>query len=188
MFHNCSGKHSAMLATCAARGWPLGEYLEPGSPLQFGVRARIESLAGRSTAVATDGCGAPTFAAPLAAVASAFLAGVSTGAGARVAAAMRTYPFLVAGSGRLTTTLMEKARGLVVKEGAEGIACAAFPRRGLALKARDGAGRARDAALVEVLRSLRVIGDDPEIERLARPPVLGGGRAAGEVRVEGRLG
>jgi len=31
---NCSGKHSAMLATCVAAGWDASTYLEPLHPLQ----------------------------------------------------------------------------------------------------------------------------------------------------------
>ena len=36
---NCSGKHAAMLATCAAAGWPTGGYLDPDHPLQRALRA-----------------------------------------------------------------------------------------------------------------------------------------------------
>ena len=48
---NCSGKHAAMLATCAANGWPTATYLDPSHPLQQAIRGTIEELAGqRSTA------------------------------------------------------------------------------------------------------------------------------------------
>jgi L-asparaginase II len=36
--HNCSGKHSGMLAACRARSWPTRGYRLPGHPLQQGLR------------------------------------------------------------------------------------------------------------------------------------------------------
>ena len=43
---NCSGKHTAMLLTCVANGWPLDGYAEPDHPLQVAIRAAVEELAG----------------------------------------------------------------------------------------------------------------------------------------------
>ena len=43
---NCSGKHTAMLLTCVARGWPLAGYADPDHPLQVAIRAAVEDLAG----------------------------------------------------------------------------------------------------------------------------------------------
>ncbi len=34
MHMNCSGKHSAMLSTCVANGWPTETYRDPAHPLQ----------------------------------------------------------------------------------------------------------------------------------------------------------
>ena len=39
--NNCSGKHAAMLATCAVMGWPLDGYMEPGHPCQQAVTAAL---------------------------------------------------------------------------------------------------------------------------------------------------
>ena len=86
--HNCSGKHSAMVATCVAAGWPVESYVDPAHPLQQAIRARIESLAGPVSGVAVDGCGAPAFAVSLRGLAQAFAALATadrrrTGAGGR---------------------------------------------------------------------------------------------------------
>ena len=70
--HNCSGKHAGMLCTCAARGWERDGYRLPEHPLQRELLALVEETAEavvESTAV--DGCGVPTFALPLAAMANA---------------------------------------------------------------------------------------------------------------------
>ena len=72
---NCSGKHAAMLATCALSGWPTRGYLEPGHPLQQAIRRVVEELAGQQVpAVGVDGCGAPLFALTLTGLARAFRA------------------------------------------------------------------------------------------------------------------
>ncbi len=44
---NCSGKHTAMVLTCVANGWPLAGYAEPDHPLQVAIRAAVEDLAGQ---------------------------------------------------------------------------------------------------------------------------------------------
>jgi hypothetical protein len=35
--NNCSGKHAGFLAHCVQQGWPVGNYLAPGHPLQQAV-------------------------------------------------------------------------------------------------------------------------------------------------------
>ena len=126
-------------------------------------------------AQALDGCGMTTFHAPLATLASAFgrLASGGLGAsGARVAAAMRANPALVAYPGAIDTELMA-ALPVVAKIGAEGvIAIGCEDGRGLAVKVADGALRALDPAAVwaagEVL-GLPVGG--PALAALAAPAV-----------------
>jgi L-asparaginase II len=190
IYHNCSGKHAAMLATCSARGWTLDEYPAGEHPLQRAVAERVASLAGASPrAVGVDGCGVPTFALTLAESATAF-ARLPANAPAATAA-MRAHPFLVAGTGRLCTAVMSSLAGVILKIGAEGIACAALPESGIgfALKARDGAPRGRETAVVAVLEMLGML-SEPQPESLAsfgRPPVSGGGETVGAVRWRGSL-
>src|SRR6478735_9230534 len=62
---NCSGKHAAMLVTCAVNGWDLTTYLETDHPLQTAIRATFEELTGESAFVAVDGCGAPLLSTSL---------------------------------------------------------------------------------------------------------------------------
>ena len=59
---NCSGKHSAMLATCVKNGWPIENYLDQNHPLQVAIKKELEDLSGEKiTLTSTDGCGAPLF-------------------------------------------------------------------------------------------------------------------------------
>src|SRR5262245_1864929 len=70
---NCSGKHTAMLLTCLAAGWPTEGYVDPDHPLQVRLRDAVESFAGEPVAaIGTDGCGAPLMAISLTGLARAF--------------------------------------------------------------------------------------------------------------------
>lgn len=185
-FMNCSGKHAGMLATCVARGWSLSDYLDPAHPLQRQIAATLVELAGEPVAAtAVDGCGAPLLAVSLTGLARAFAALATSPPGhpaLRVVDAMRAHPFLVAGTGREDTRLMNAVPGLVCKAGAEGVHAAALPDgRAVAVKIDDGANRARLPVMVAALRVLGVTG--PALQELAEEPVLGGGRVVGSARV-----
>ena len=155
---NCSGKHAAMLSTCATRGWPLDGYLDPTHPVQLELARTVGELAGQSIeAVGVDGCGAPIYALSLTGLARAFLrlADAVDGPEHAVAAAMRAHPHLVAGTARTATRLMAGLPGLVAKDGAEGVWAAARPGIGaVAVKIEDGAMRAADRVVVAALRGL----------------------------------
>ncbi len=58
IYHGCSGKHAAMLATCVAQGWDIARYLDPEHPLQLALRGYVESVIGEPVLhTAIDGCG-----------------------------------------------------------------------------------------------------------------------------------
>ncbi len=170
---NCSGKHAGMLAVCVHAGWDPAGYREPDGPLQKLILRTVATVCGvepGDVRLAGDGCGVPVFALPLAGMALGFArlaAGGAVGfpddlsdALGRVRDAMRAHPYMVAGTGRLDTELME-AKNLVAKSGAEAIFAAARteePHWGMALKVSDGAGRALAPAAVGALvrRGVRV--------------------------------
>ncbi|WP_164702056.1 asparaginase [Modestobacter sp. KNN46-3] len=182
---NCSGKHAAMLAACAAAGWPTAGYLDREHPLQQAIEARLGEAAGEPVAaVVVDGCGAPQHAISLTGLARGVLSLVQAEPGTpgrRVADAMRAHPWLVAGTGREDTELMQAVDGLLVKGGADGVHVAALPGVGaVALKLDDGGDRGRAPALAAGLQRLGL-----PAETLARwlvTPVSGGERVVGEVR------
>lgn len=183
---NCSGKHTGMLLTCLAAGWPTDGYWDPGHPLQQRLQVAVSDATGEPVAaVGVDGCGAPLFTASLTGLARAFLGLVSAAPGSverAVADAMRAHPELVAGDGGGDTRLMAGVPGLLAKAGAEGVAAVAVPDAGaVALKIDDGAARARLPVLVSALRDrLGVRG--AVLDQLAEEPVLGGGVPVGAVR------
>ena len=182
---NCSGKHTAMLAVCALRGWPLDSYLDPGHPLQQLIHTVVEEAAGEPVAaVGTDGCGAPLMAITLTGLARAFRSFVLAEEGSaerRVADAMRAHPEYVAGTRRPDTWLMREVPGTLSKMGAEAVQAIALPDgRALAFKIDDGSGRALGPVLARGLALLGV--DAPVVGRIGRSPLLGGGREVGEIR------
>jgi L-asparaginase II len=183
---NCSGKHAAMLATCAANGWPTASYTDPGHPLQQAIRGTIEELAGeKSTATGVDGCGAPLFALTLSGLALAFRTLVLAEPGTPergVADAMRAYPEWTSGTDRDERRLMNAVPGLLLKSGAEGVDAFAFgDGRAGAIKIDDGAQRARIPVTVALLRQLGLGVPD----ELATVPVTGGDAVVGEVHAVG---
>ncbi|MDQ3663676.1 MAG: asparaginase [Actinomycetota bacterium] len=182
---NCSGKHAAMLATCAVRGWDTAAYTDPDHPLQQAIAATFAELTGEPPGeAAVDGCGAPLFAASLTGIARAFarlaLADKETPEG-EVAEAIRAHPTMVSGSHRDEAALLAALPGAIGKAGAEGCYAVALPDGiAVALKVADGAQRARPVLMAGVLQVLGL--QHPVLEEQARPPVLGGGKQVGEIR------
>ncbi|MGE5227921.1 MAG: asparaginase [Planctomycetaceae bacterium] len=193
VYHNCSGKHAAMLLASARAGWALESYRSRGHPLQRRVLAAVRTLSGvRDVAVGVDGCGVPVHGLPLRAVATMY-ARLSDPARQgdlapfleRVLAGMRAHPYLVGGRDRDDTAIMQAVAGIVAKEGAEALDCAVAPQAGIgvAVKVADGGYRAAGPALVRVLDLLGMV--DPAASRalraVAAPPVLGGGEPVGRL-------
>ncbi|MGI5213149.1 asparaginase [Plantactinospora sp. CA-290183] len=187
---NCSGKHTGMLLTCLAAGWPVRDYWRPEHPLQQRLRAAVEELTGeRAAAVGVDGCGAPVLAVSLTGLARGYLRLVTAEPGSperAVADAMRAHPVLVGGSDADDTRLMSGVPGLLAKSGAEGIVAVAAPGVGaVAIKIDDGAKRARPPVLVSALRRLAGSGalrQATVLDELAELPLYGGGEPVGAVR------
>ena len=130
--HNCSGKHTGMLAHARMRGLPISDYINPDHPVQ---KATLETLAEMCSLpvdqveVGIDGCSAPNYAVPLYTAALGFARlcdprGLSlerASACRRITAAMMANPFMVGGPARFDSRLMETCSGrIVAKGGAEG--------------------------------------------------------------------
>jgi L-asparaginase II len=173
--NNCSGKHAGfmclgcLMAEGDDRRAFLRGYVKPGHPVMREVTASLQSTTGwnlADTSVGTDGCSIPTYAIPLRHLAHAF-ARIGTGIGLRpgqahaaqrLRSAVARAPYMVAGSGRLDTRVMEAVGERVFcKVGAEGVYCATLPERGLgvALKMDDGnTARACEVAMAALIEQL----------------------------------
>jgi L-asparaginase II len=177
---NCSGKHSAMVATCAVNGWNLETYKSPEHPLQIAIAAEFEKLSGEKiTKVGVDGCGAALFAISLRALATAVrnLTLSNEPIHQEVVNACRNNPIMVSGVGRLPTLLMQKVSGLFVKDGAEGVMIMSTPKGEVIVwKMSDGSQRGNSPLSVATLSHLGITVD------LERENVMGDGRVVGEIR------
>ncbi|MFW6088490.1 MAG: asparaginase [Gemmatimonadota bacterium] len=196
LHNNCSGKHVAMLALAAHRGWEADGYWRFDHPLQRRIRACMARWIDSDPDElhwGTDGCGVPTPFLPLREMAVAYsrlarrAADGEAGASAVVGAMMR-YPELTSSPGREALAIMHAGAGrLLAKKGAEGIMCAAAPADGwgVALKVEDGSRRAVGPALVAVLDRLGLLTDDERraLASLGETPLVSTtGETVGSVR------
>jgi L-asparaginase II len=181
LHNNCSGKHAGfvclgcrMAAGADLPGYQRG-YVEAGHPVMREVSAALGAATGTDLDHAprgTDGCSIPTYGIALRALAFGFARfGTGTGlrdgharAAQRLRAAVAAHPFMVAGTGRFDTRVMERFGARVFcKVGAEAVYCAALPERGLgiAIKIDDGnTGRAAEVAMAALIESLLPLGGD----------------------------
>ena len=193
VFNNCSGKHSGMLAAARALDAPPEAYLEPAHPVQRHIREVVEEFTGCRDAdivYGVDGCSAPNAAVPLAAMARSFAALVTSSETAARAAvgAMTTHPYLIGGTARFDTALMEVTKGRVLaKGGAAGAQCTADRRtgHGLAIKLESGDGTWTSVAVMAALTALGWLDEAEQkaLDRFANPTLRNHkGLAVGRVR------
>lgn len=164
--HNCcSGKHAAFLTVAQHLGHDPQGYINRDHPVQQLVADAIARYTGIDTTDVDhgiDGCGIPTFALSLDALAHSMqrLAASDDDAAQRVRQALPGRAFLLSGVDRQETRVETHAKEpLFVKGGAEGVFMGAIPQRGIgfALKARDGAERAANAAVARLLVELGAV-------------------------------
>lgn len=167
--NNCSGKHAGMLALSVQLGADPSGYTGVDHPVQRTIRDTIDAMCGvdlASAPVGFDGCSVPTWAFPLENMALGFakfgagqyLSPARRAAADRILDAVQAHPFMVAGTGRVCTKLMEAVPRAFVKTGAQGVFCACVPHAGLgiALKCESGVTEAAEIALAGVLCALPV--------------------------------
>ena len=178
LHHCCSGKHVGMLSVCIHRGFPTKGYTHYDHPLQSLIRQHMTTIFGvdaNQLDFATDGCSVPTYILPLNVLALGFarlgasqFTNTVNKAASRLRIAQAESPFMVAGSERLDTLLLEAGQGrLQVKMGAEGVYLGAIADRsiGFALKCEDGTLRGQEALIIELLRALN---EDKIVNRLPK--------------------
>jgi L-asparaginase II len=161
--HNCSGKHTGMLAFARMLGVSTDPdqlaYIDPRHPVQQRILhtlAEMAELNPEEIHVGVDGCSAPNFALPLKNTALAFarlcqpdgLTEARAETCRLITKAMLTYPEMIGGPDNFDTTLMSAAQGRVIcKGGAEGFQAFGImpgaikpgsPALGVAFKVSDG--------------------------------------------------
>jgi L-asparaginase II len=188
LHNNCSGKHVGFVCLACGTGTDPRGYIARDHAVQRMIAATLGEVTGAAIDEAapcgTDGCSIPTYGFSLRALALGFarfgtghgLGPERTKAASRLRGAVASNPFMVAGTGRFDTAVMELLGAKVfTKTGAEGVFCAAFPDQGLgiALKCRDGAGRAAEVMMATLIARFVPL-DETQRAALARftAPVL----------------
>jgi len=161
--HNCSGKHTGMLAFCHMLGIQVDSdslpYIDPNHPVQRRILSTLAELSDLNPGeihLGIDGCSAPNFALPLKSTALAFarlcqpdgLTEKRAETCRLITKAMLTYPDMIGGPDNFDTYLMHAAQGRVIcKGGAEGFQAFGImpgaikpgsPALGVAIKVSDG--------------------------------------------------
>ncbi|HJV68706.1 asparaginase [Ideonella sp.] len=177
LHNNCSGKHAGFVCVGCLMALQAGRepaefvrgYVQPGHPVMREISAALQAATGcdlASAPMGTDGCSIPTFGIPLRQLARGFarfgsghgLSPTHAAATRRLRQAVAQAPFMVAGTGRFDTRVMQHfGERVFCKVGAEGVYCAALPTRGLgvAIKIDDGQGaRAAEVVMAAVIRAL----------------------------------
>ena len=204
LHNNCSGKHAGFVCVACDAHDTVAGYVRPEHPVMRAATAAASALTGAAMDAdnrAVDGCGIPTHAIPLQALALGF-ARFGSGAGltpdraaasARLRRAVAAHPELVAGPGRFDTRLMQVFGAAVFsKTGAEGVHVLALPEQGLglAVKCADGATRAAEVAAAALLARHLPASPNGEaaLERLCRPSLRNwAGTETGLIRPAGPL-
>ena len=160
--HNCSGKHSAFLATCKKMNWDLNNYLMGHHPLQKEIFRRVSDLLkipAEELIAERDDCGAPTLLLRLSqmAILYAHLTRSDQPEFEKITRAMTNHPDLVAGEGLFDSELIKRGHNQIIsKGGSEGIQCIGLLGEGigLSIKVEDGSKRAKHAVAIHLLRQL----------------------------------
>ncbi len=187
--HNCSGKHTGMLAHARLRNLPTENYLDFDHPVQESILqtfAEMCDISAEKVELGIDGCSAPNFAIPLyhaaygfARLCDPFDLEPNRAAACRVIAlSMMAHPEMVAGPDRFDTLLMQVGAGkILAKGGAEGYQAVGVlpgalgidsPGIGIAIKISDGDtnDRARTGVALSILKSLGAL-DNAQLIELA---------------------
>lgn len=164
LHHNCSGKHSLMLATCKKQAWSVDNYDHIDHPIQQLILAEIKRLTNiNHIETAIDGCGLPTFYLSLEQMALCFLNLIKDKDYKRIINAMNQFPFASGGFKQIDSLLMHHyPNRFLAKGGAEGLMMVANLKsfEVLIIKIIDGSSRAKSCITRSILEQLNWIEHD----------------------------
>ena len=162
--NNCSGKHTAMLLMCQYFGFEYDQYWSKDHPLQKLLIDYLSDLFEyKLTNIAIDGCGAPIpyiDSRNVIHAANKLLIEDSDIAKAwkRITSSMKENPYLVAGTGRFDSVLMDRSsQKLTAKVGAEGVIFLHSENDTKIMKSLDGSRRGADLLAIYFAREKGLI-------------------------------
>lgn len=167
LYHNCSGKHAALMLIQRDMGVDVRDYWKVDS---VGEREVLRTMSvfseypDEDVKIGIDGCGVPVFAYPVKNIAIAFknLAcpekikdDVLGEAAARYVPRINRYPLLIKGTGGLCS-LLNATPNIIAKGGANGVYALGLKKEriGIVFKTVDGSDRCRPIVLREIFRQI----------------------------------
>ena len=193
LYHNCAGKHAALMLLQRHLGGDVRDYWRMGSAADVAVRRAMEIMGGGPiAATGLDGCGVPVFAATVVHIATAFrnLArpeGIADADLQRAAEAfvprINRSPVLMRGTDFVCGHINENPN-IIAKGGAAGVYGLGLKAQGLGLgfKVESGSEDAWPCILRAVLGRLGALTDETE-QMLIRLGAAERRNDAGEVAV-----
>lgn len=173
LYHNCAGKHAALMLVQRHLGGDIKDYWKAGSAADFAVRRAIETVGEHPIAAdGLDGCGVPVFAVPVKGIATAYknLAcpdrirdDALASAAARFVPRININPKMMRGTGFLCGHINED-ENLIAKGGAAGVYGLGLKKEGLgvAFKVESGSEDAWANIILTVLKGLNALRPETE--------------------------
>ena len=201
IFHNCTGKHTALLAVQKYLGGVPEDYWKVDTPVFYETEKAIRTVSeARQTRIGVDGCGVPVFAVPIRNIAVSYknlaCPELIRDEGLAEAAAVNTariskYPEMIRGKGYLCSVMNEDPN-IIAKDGANGVFGFGLKKQrlGAAFKFVDGTESASALMAMEILRALGALTPEHEARLQALQPTLftnDNDKIVGERRCEIRI-
>ena len=188
--HNCSGKHTGMLAQAKLQNFDYENYVSPEHPVQKRIIQTFAEMADvpvEEVVIGIDGCSVPVFGVPLWKAAFAYarlcdpvhLSETRKAVCKKITSAITHYPEMISGPKGMDTVLMRAAKGKIISKGGAdgyqamgilpGVRYPGSPGIGITFKITDGdaSGRARGVVAVEMLRLLGIF-DESALKEVAQ--------------------
>lgn len=176
LYHNCAGKHIALMLLQRRLGAETKDYWKVDAPAQKEVQEIILKMSEvNRLEIGVDGCSVPVFAAPLRGIANAFknLAAPEKindpdlqCAAATFVPRIGKYPLMMQGTNFLCS-LLNYDPNIIAKGGANGVYGFGLKKEklGIAFKFIDGTEKNWPLVVIEILRQLRCL-SEPTKQRL----------------------
>ena len=173
IYHNCSGKHVALLLVQRHLGGKLEDYWKADTPVFYETQKTVQAVAeAERIFIGVDGCGVPVFSTPIKNIAIAFknlacpdriLDEALQAAAVKNTARISKYPEMIRGSGFLCS-LMNMDPNIIAKGGANGVYGFGLKKQrlGVAFKFVDGTEAAWPFMAMEILRALGALTPEHE--------------------------
>ncbi len=180
VYHNCSGKHCALLMMQRELGGAVEDYWKTDTPVHRRVERTIRVISETDRVnVGVDGCGVPVFAVPIRNIAVAYknLACIDTiqddslqAAAAENVRRIGLYPHMIRGA--LLCTAMNRDPNIIAKGGANGVYGFGLKKQrlGVAFKVVDGTESAWPLLAMELLRGLGALTEEHQARLEALQP------------------